>query len=82
MEVPDSKLYLTCLPSSGLSVIAATGKNADKISTPGAFMSGLIISHKIKFNPREEKETTMGATGSFMASLFNMLALACFVELR
>ncbi|KAM2946316.1 hypothetical protein COP2_029130 [Malus domestica] len=83
MEVPDSMLYFTRLLSSGVSErTGATGENAAKISTPGGLISGLIISGKIIFGPREEKEATIGAAGSFTLSLLNILARASSVELR
>ncbi|KAM2279322.1 hypothetical protein ACFX1S_040176 [Malus domestica] len=55
------KLYFACLLSSGVSVTRATSENAAKIFTPGAVISGLIISGKIKFGPNEEEEATTGA---------------------
>ncbi|MCI76915.1 hypothetical protein A2U01_0098185, partial [Trifolium medium] len=37
---------------------------AAKISTPGAPMSGFIISGTIGFGPREENDATLGAVVS------------------
>lgn len=73
MDVPDNIVYFMDLVSPGIPEGLATGENAANISTPGALISGLTMWGTIVLGPRDENETTTGASKSFIVSLGKMV---------